>query len=1134
MTRQKERLYRVIIAGATPEGIAAANKLGELGIPVTLIDGDPDLDRKLASDEYRLPSGLSFNHAHRPGLIRIMRNSAIRTLLPARITSIKHTPQGFSVRIDQEQTFIDPDRCVLCGKCAAVCPVETPDTGKALRFYARTSLPGRPYIDKRKQPLCQESCPLGVNAQGYIALAAQGKFDEALALIRRDNVLPGICGRVCTHPCEDACRRGSVDDPVSIRAIKRFLADYEGADAARQKAAGEAMTAKCEPTRPEKIAVIGSGPAGIAAAADLARKGYGVTVFEKERALGGLLRYGIGMHRLPPVILDREIGLIERMGVTFITDHKVDLAADLDRMTAEYHGVILGTGTWHDRRMGVAGEDLDGVEGCLAFLARRHWENLTHLPERVAVVGDGNAAFDLARTLVRMGAKVSIVSWFAANQIPADPDEVREALEEGVTIIDATQVIAFQGENENKNFKSLECLRTQPGLPDQRGVAWPVVVEGQQPFSLAFDRAFVAIGQVGGFTSKSFGGRLAVSERGFLETDAQMRTSHLRIYAAGDAVSGPSSVVKAMASGRAVAQTIHNDLTGIVANHNTASRPLTKDFRCIPEDLPKQQRVAMPERRADLRKIDFQEVALGLNPLQMATEASRCLQCGVCSECLQCVAACGALKAIDHFQEKEEIVEQCGAVIVADPTIAPNIKGDDIIRAYGPNTARPDVNDMIVRGFDAAARAMLLLGGASRKTKGHGLAFSIPDAGLSPEIRIGVFVCRCNDSFGWLDAMTDTLEQLAAADPTIVHIEAMPAACVKEGSSAIVRAVREKAITRIVLASCVCCPLNFVCSSCTDQRSRLKSALFHGTGISRSMVETCNLRGEILRLVVDNPDLALQRFKGLLQRSIKRTLNLQPMHAVDRNYNFAAAVIGNSQATISSALTLADSDHEVFRFGTAEQPLKDQIDHANIHNFPDWNVKGISGTLGDFQILIESDDRQQVLRAGTVILGEKARRRIAYTHQEGLPSCTVESLVQQRGVSGIPFAYPCATSVPGLFLAEPPAINVSKLKKGTAAAVMVAAAMPRGPRQSKGFTAAIDEKLCRGCGRCANVCLYHAVTLQPNGVNGWHAHIDEGLCKGCGNCISVCPTSAADSPFRSRVYLEQALEELLTRESVHE
>ncbi len=1131
MKRQKERLYRVIVAGATPEGIAATNKLGELGIPVTLVDGDPDLDRKLAGEEYRLPSGLAFNFAHRPGLIRIMRNSAIRTLLPARISSIKHTSQGFSVRIDQEQTFIDPDRCALCGKCVAVCPVDHPDNGRALRYHARTSLPGRPFIDKRKQPLCQENCPLGVNAQGYIALAAQGRYEEALALIRRDNVLPGICGRICTHPCEEACRRGGVDDPVAIRSIKRFLADYEGADAARQETAGQALADRVEPTRSEKIAIIGSGPAGIAAAADLARKGYGVTVFEKEAEVGGLLRYGIGAHRLPRPILDREIRLIERMGVRFVTNQTIDLASGLDALASEYNGVLLATGTWHDRKMGIEGENLEGVEGCLAFLARRQWDNLTSLSGRVAVIGDGNSAFDLARTLARMGAEVSIVSWFGADHIPADPDEVREAAEEGVTLIDATQVVAFRG--ENGRFTHLECMRTRLGQPDGRGIAWPVVAEGQQSFTLAFDRAFVAIGQVGGFSRDSFGGRIAVSERGFIETDQDLHTTMAGVYAAGDTVSGPSSVVKAMATGRKAARSIHFECTSS-REEGAISRPEDKDFRTIPADLPACARTAMPELAAAERKLDFREVALGFDGDQVRLEASRCLQCGVCSECLQCVAACGALKAIDHFQEKEEIVEQCGAVIVADPAIAPNIKGDDIIRAYGPKAARSDVNDMIVRGFDAAARALLLLGGTSSKIKGFGRTVSMPDPGLSPEIRIGVFVCRCNDSLGWLEGMSTHLDRLADDNPAIVHTEMLTSACVKEGSSAIVRAVREKAITRLVLASCVCCPLNFVCSACTDQRSRLKNNLFHGTGISRSMVETCNLRGETLRLVEANPALALERFKGLLRRSIKRTLTLKPLLAVDRNYNFAAAVIGNSQATMTSALTLADTGHEVFRFGTAEQPLKDMVEHANIHNFPDWHVKGIKGTIGDFQILVEADGHQQVVRAGTVILGEKARRRIAYTHQEGLASATVEPVVQEYGTTNIPFAYPCATSVPGLFLAEPPDINVSKLKKGTAAAVMVAAAMPRGPRQSKGLTAAIDEKLCRGCGRCTTACLYHAVTLQPNEVGGWHAHVDEALCKGCGNCISVCPTGAADSPYRNRAFLEQALEELLARESVHE
>ncbi len=408
MTRQKERLYRVIVVGATPEGIAATNKLGELGIPVTLVDSAPDLNEKLAAEEYRLPSGQSFNFAHRPGLIRILRNAQIRTLLPARISSIKHTPQGFSVRIDRGQTFVDADRCVLCGKCFVACPVECAETGKALHYAGRTSLPGRPWIDKRRQPLCQENCPLGVNAQGYIALAAQGRYDEALAVVRRDNVLPGICGRVCTHPCEEACRRGGVDDPVAIRAIKRFLADYEAADASREAAAGDAVT-PAEPTRPERIAVVGSGPAGIAAAADLARRGYGVTVFEKEAEPGGLLRYGIGAHRLPRQILDREIRLIERMGVVFATHSPIDLAADLDRLTREFQGRAPVHRHLARPAHGRGRRGPGRRRGCLAFLARSQWEGLTSLPGRMAVIGDGNSAFDLARTLARLGAEVSLI-----------------------------------------------------------------------------------------------------------------------------------------------------------------------------------------------------------------------------------------------------------------------------------------------------------------------------------------------------------------------------------------------------------------------------------------------------------------------------------------------------------------------------------------------------------------------------------------------------------------------------------------------------------------------------------------------------------------------------------------------------
>ena len=1133
MTRPKDRLYRVIVIGATPAGIAAASKLGELGIPVTLVDPDPDLDRKLGNEEWRLASGVPLNYAYRPGLIRILRNPIIRCVLPARVLSIKHTPQGFRAKIQSSQTFIDPEQCVLCGRCVEICPVSLPDGGKPILFGPRTALPGRPVIDKRQQPLCQASCPLGVNAQAYIALTRAGRFQEALDVVRKDNVLPGICGRVCTHPCEEACRRGDLDEPIAIRDIKRFVADYEISNP------HDSVSAEIE-QRDERIAVIGSGPAGLAAAADLARLGYSVTVFEKEARAGGLLRYGIGPHRLPRDILDYELEYIRNMGVQFATSQEIDLSGSMGNLKEDFDAVILTVGSWTDRRLGVPGEELEGVEGCLSVLNRLYrgdWEtrgsevqrNGKAEPEELAVIGDGNAAFDLARAMRRLGANVTIVSWFPEDLIPADKEEIKEAKEEGILIVDKTQVTAFSG--TNGRLDHLSCRPTRPGKPDSNGIPWPVIIPGSEPFDLKFDRAIVAIGQAGSFPSgePANGNRAPagpkITPHEFLEVDEEGRTSVPGIYAAGDAVTGPSTVVEAMASGRAVARSVHMELSGEGAVRES-SRPEDRDFPEIPSDIPSVARPTMPERQPSVRKVNFSEVALGLSESQVIFEAERCLQCGICSECLLCTEACSTLGAINHLEQPEKSVEHAGVVIIADPEAAPAVKGEDVIRAYGPKAAKSDVYAMIVRGFAAAANAMILLGGASQRPRGRGVSFLPPDPELSPEIRIGVFVCRCNDAFGWLDEMDRYVEDLTRKDE-IVHAEIMPSACVPEGTAGILKAIREKGLTRVVLASCVCCPLDFVCSACTDQRSRLKDSLFHGTGISRAMVETCNLRGEALRYLKEDSDVSLQRFSGLIARSVNRAKGLRPLPAPVRTYNFATAVIGESESAVNSAQTLAAAGLEVFMFGSEDRPLTKKLSHANIHCFEGSEVTGMSGALGDFQVFVKTEGFSQVIQVGAIILGEKARELIPYIPQKGLPSRILTSSIQKRGTSGIPFAYPGATPIAGLFKAYPSGIHVSKRKAGAAAAALAAAIMPRGPRQSKGFTVVVDKDLCRGCGRCIETCPYQAVTLRENGVGGWYAMVDEALCKGCGNCISVCPSNAADSPYRNQKYLEQLLGEVL-------
>jgi NADPH-dependent glutamate synthase beta subunit-like oxidoreductase/NAD-dependent dihydropyrimidine dehydrogenase PreA subunit len=1112
MKRAKERLHKVVVIGATPAGIAATNKLGELGIPVTLVDTQTDMDRKLSDDAWRLKSGVAFNHAHRPGLIRILRNPSIKCILPAHITSIKHSPQGFRVGITREPTFVDPEKCILCGRCIEVCPVQNGCPDNAISINSRQSLPGRAVIDKRRVPLCRESCPLGVNVQGYVALVKEGRFDKALALIRERNVLPGICGRICTHPCETVCRRSDYDGAVAIRDIKRFLADYESDAIADFKPNVQ---------RSEKIAVVGSGPAGLAAAAEMASQGCGVTIYEKEKQAGGLLRYGIGPHRLPRNILDKELAYVQGLGVEIITNHAINFNGGLAELTQNFDAVILTVGSWADRKLGVVGEDLEGVSGCIDFLTQLYRGDITSLKETVAVIGDGNAAYDLSRALCRIGADVSLVSWFDKDKIPADAEEVVAAAQEGISLVDNTQVVGFEG--KNGYFERLKCRPTQAGKPDANGIAWPVIVEGSDAFTLEFDQVFVAIGQTGAFGENKNDPMFQINANGLIAVDDQFQTNRDKVYAAGDAASGASSVVHAMAQGRASAIRVLNDICGIPSSENLTVRSTDHDFTPVPSDLAYLARARMPEKGVAERKLNFDEVALGLTEAQVIEEAQRCLQCGVCADCMECLAVCDAIGAINHEELPEDILEHAGVIIIADPDIVPSVRGDDIIRAYGPATSRVDVSAMMTRGFAAAARAMVLLSNTSQRQKGRGMSFSPPEADLADEIKIGVFACRCNDSLGWHPEMDRFLEDLLYGD-FILHTESVVSACTPEGTAAILKTVREKGITRIVLASCVCCPLNFVCSSCTDQKSRLKNALFNATGISRSMVMTCNIRNEALLDLAHDPDMAVEKFSGMIRRSVRRARNLKPFASLARNYNFTTAVIGESEAAIESALTLADAGIDVFLFGSRDKALEGAYTHVNLLPFKGSRVDHISGSLGAFQLTVVVGEKEQQIQVGAVILGEKIRGKIQYLGPDGR---AITASMQKAGTTGIPFYYPGMTSVSGLFMADPPGIAVSNRQKGYAAATLAAAVMPRGPRQHKGFTVTVNAEKCRGCGRCIDKCPYRAITTQNNDIGGWYAVVDETQCKGCGNCISICPSNAADSPFRDQIFLEKTLEEIL-------
>ena len=535
----------------------------------------------------------------------------------------------------------------------------------------------------------------------------------------------------------------------------------------------------------------------------------------------------------------------------------------------------------------------------------------------------------------------------------------------------------------------------------------------------------------------------------------------------------------------------------------------------------------MPERQPASRKSLSAEVALGLTETQVHEESSRCLQCGVCSECLQCAEVCSAVNAIRHDDEATEQVEQAGVVIIADPAAAPGIKGEDVLRAYSTKAINPDVFTMTLRGFASAAEALLLLGESTPRMKGHGMSIAPPAPQLSSALRIGVFVCRCNDSLGWHPEFDRFISYLSE-NSGVEYAEVVTAACTPEGSASILRTIREKGLTRFVLASCICCPLDLICTGCTDQRSRLKHSIFHGTGVSRAMAETCNLRGEALTLLQRDPELALTRFRGLIERSIRRAALLKPLPTPARQYSFTTAVIGESEAALRSAQALGQMGMEVFLFGSPASPLEAVPEFANVHGFVRSKARSLKGTVGDFRLAVNMEDgTHQVFQAGAVILGERACKEMAYMPHPDMPPHEFLCSMQTRGTKGVPFFVPGSTSIPGLLLASPPGINLSERIKGTAAAMLAASVMPRGPRQNKGYTVSINEELCRGCGRCVSTCPYRAVSFHANSLGLGYAVVDEALCKGCGNCISICPSGAADSPFRDQFFLEQIIEEIL-------
>lgn len=519
------------------------------------------------------------------------------------ISFVSHD-RGVIIGLTSGESYRDAG-CKFCGVCVEVCP-----TAALMDQGERWT----PFPDREAALVpCRHACPAGIDVPRYVHLIARGKFAEAAAVIREKVPFPRVLGRICPHPCENQCRRGELSEPIAIRSLKRFAAEHDNR-LWKQNSKVATPTGK-------RVAIVGSGPAGLTAAYYLAKLGHSVTVFEALPEPGGMMRVGIPEYRLPRDVLNAEIAEIEKAGVSIKTGLRIDSLEGLSQQG--YHAVFVALGAHQDARMGIEGEASSGVRGGLSFLKEVNLGNRIELGDRVAVIGGGNTAIDASRVALRLGAKeVSLLYRRSRAEMPASPEEIEGALQEGVRL---SQLVSPSQISRENGMLKLECTRMKLGRPDSSGRRQPEPITGSE-FILYFDSVISCIGQTT-VIPEGFG--LPIREDSTLQVNTEnLATDRGGVFAGGDMVSGPASVVEAIAVGRRAASSIDKYLGGSGIVEETLAPIEGADLWLgHDEGFAYWHRVQIPSLSFEQRASSFAEVELGFDEEAAIKEAKRCLRC---------------------------------------------------------------------------------------------------------------------------------------------------------------------------------------------------------------------------------------------------------------------------------------------------------------------------------------------------------------------------------------------------------------------------------------------------------------------------------------------------------------------------
>ena len=1096
-----------LIIGGTAAGIQAALDLADAGVRVHLVEASPFLGSRIGA---AVPSHLLGSR-----LLEVTKHPNVTVWTGAAVSRASGEAGRWRVELRQHPRYVDLSKCTACKDCVEVCPVTVPGTERKAIYLAEDAQPGCAVIDKLGKAPCSNTCPGGIHVQGYVALIGQGRFREALDLIRQAIPFPGICGRICTHPCEVNCRRAEVDQSVSIRLLKRFVADWELSHP------DEAAPEPPPTPRPDaqRVAVIGAGPAGMAVADNLARRGYPVTVFEALPVVGGMMAAGIPPYRLPRPVIEREIERIERLGVEIRLDSPIGPGGrhTLDELQQMgYEAIFIGVGAHRSHHLRIPGEELCGVVPGIELLRAINlsyetgdpdWKAraLGHLSDgaatRAAVIGGGNTAMDVARSLKRLGVDdVRVLYRRTRAEMPALPEEIDEAEHEGVPIEFLVAPVRVLGDDQGQ-VTALECVRMKLGEPDHSGRRRPVPIAGSE-FALELDLVVQAIGQSPDLSFLGEGHGFAITREGTFNIDrVSYMTNRPGVFAAGDAITQPVSVIDAIGSAKQAAASIDAYLRGIPPQEVAVSArevPIARR-ELLPEDLVPMPRHAAPAIPMARRMSSYDEVELGYDAETAIAEAQRCLMCGPCSECLACEAVCepGAIlhDQHEHFEELEvgALIYAAGAGDAHGALPGLAIPQDGSHERRGFYLAGPDdplagsaaaarvMVDLAAEGQAAAARVMVDLA-AGRQP--------LP-AGRTGAARIGVFVCQCH---GQISDIVDTaaVEGAAATWPDVIHTQVLPQSCSEEAAAAIFQAVAERSLNRVVLAACSCCAADQVCYACTYQRVRCKDNLL-GRHFDRGnpLFEFVNIREQCAWTHEDNPAAATEAAAAMVAAAVARARLAAALPPTSPPPDRTALILGGGPAAAICQQALAAQRIQAWRLPGVPRQVRQTPDHFAISD-------GETRWTGSALVLAPGDE------------GEYDQIRAAFGPAASQPRARV-----QGGSAD--------THRPGVFICDP---ATDPVLAGMAAAARTAAWLGNGHPRAGAAAYQVEPLRCRGCGDCELVCEFGAVQLQGEG-EARLAWIDPLICQGCGVCAVRCPAGAISTGHLTGSQLEAMLEALL-------